>query len=71
MLDNCWDWFNKEFLSAQWLQTWVDFYRSDSREGFFNTNDFSEALLISLLVETVFPWYESKVQSDESATVCQ
>jgi len=50
----------KNKLHEDWLYSWVDVQRQ-SRDGLFNTNDFTEALLITVLVETVFPYYEDLV----------
>lgn len=62
-LENFLTWFENEWLSDDWLDTWVDVNRQ-SREGLFNTNDFTEALLVNIIVETVFPFYESKIEQE-------
>jgi len=50
------------------LYTWVDVGRK-SRDGLHNTNDFTEALLIAVLIETVIPWYENVIET-EKQMVC-
>lgn len=76
-------WFEKVYLCDDWLQTWIDLYRP-SREGLFNTNNFTEALLkqlvplpkvtsvanlILVIVETVFPYYENILEMEQSRLV--
>jgi len=58
----------KNSLDEDWLDSWVD-VRRVSREGLFNTNDFTEALLIAVLVETVFPFYEDMVEVESNRKV--
>jgi len=53
----------EEQLDEEWLYSWVDLRRK-SRDGLFNTNDFTEAL-VTVLVETVFPFYEDKMAQEE------
>jgi len=82
-LTNFLQWFQDQYLHQDWLPTWVDVDRPE-REGFSNTNDFTEALLkqlvpigtttsvanlVTVLVQTVFPYYEDMVIQEETKEV--
>src|SRR4051794_14852464 len=71
-LDNFMTWFDHQYLNDDWIESWIDIDRPPC-EGLFNTNDFTEAMLkqlvpimtttsvanlVTVLVETVFPYYE-------------
>jgi hypothetical protein len=82
--DDFWQWFDSEFLSEEWLEAWVDMGRV-SRDGLYNTNDYTEALLknlipletktnianlLTVLIDVVFPYYEHEVEEAIKRQVC-